>query len=821
MQGILELFGFEDNSKRVKANHTALDEKLESKENLDGALECDYETDCSPLYKNIEEENWPAIAKFLETGYWPGSFFADAIPPSDQVRTWVTRFDVRTKEIRWSQLPLHLAIVVNAPYEVIGTLIELFPQAVRCTDDQHMLPLHLAMRHGSSDNVVDLLLAAFPEGVNAKGKNDRTPIDCAIRGPNKVRGRILGTFVERAKAKATKSITNNYTREIASIQAQLDEKEKELGDVKSKLESLDNSKVSLQMELSSAVDAKRKAEEREIQAQITSLEKQKRQAREEELNLMEELADIKNQLSGAASTDNTKEEVERLKVHITEEILKADGAAKEELRSMKVAVEELHRAATFAPKGTADDAKLKSEVEKLREELQSMEDTTKAKVDIAMLKEDIESMVDESTSLNEMQVIDAKKTLSNIKLSDLANKPYDDLLAVKHKLEALKRDVKDKRLADKTSEDVVRLRQKIDDVTDSTNNVKTKKDLFELKRSLDRIKIGELSAKTEEELAKINKDIQISKLQLHEIEELIKLRDELTTLKNALELEVESPTGKAEKPKLVAALKQLKGAKIHSKTKFELLALKSELEFVQDDLRLEEEKKQTKKEIVELKSKISKQLSELQEKTEEILAHPIEDLKEIQRSLDAIDLKTIHRKSREEISAIAPQVSGWKNQAEGVQIRSQVITELADFKKVFKEALSLSRGNSKELKKLLEQLSDKDIGRKPVEHLSMLKTEAFSLSVDLKEKESVFKDLETIKRTISELLEKKKGKQRADLLTLEKTVDAIDLTDMDTKDSSLWDAMKHEIATLKKELENVDIAEIPRTSWRISRRHLR
>jgi hypothetical protein len=39
-----------------------------------------------------------------------------------------------------------LAIVVSAPYGIVRRLIELYPQSVRCTDDQNMLPLHLASK---------------------------------------------------------------------------------------------------------------------------------------------------------------------------------------------------------------------------------------------------------------------------------------------------------------------------------------------------------------------------------------------------------------------------------------------------------------------------------------------------------------------------------------------------------------------------------------------------------------------------------------------------------------------------------------------------
>jgi len=813
-----EYFGFtdpapeaEDAAERKGTKHTALDDKLENRETMeDEALECDYERDCTPLYQNIENENWSAISKFLETGYWPGSFFADTIPPHDQVRTWVTRFDPITTAVRWSQLPLHLAIVVNAPYDVIGSLIELYPQAVRCTDDQHMLPLHLAMRHGSADSVVDLLLAAFPEGVNAKGKNDRTPIDCAIRGPNKIRGRILGTFVERTKAKATKSITNSYTRELAVIKAKLDDKEHELGDVKSKLSALDTAKAALALELEATTKAKKEVEEGQIQAKITTLEAEKAKAKAEEANLMEELANIKMHLATpAASPDETKEEVEKLKAQITEEIQKADGATREELRTMKATVDDLHRAATFAGPET-NDSELKSEVDKLREELKSMEDTTKNKVAIALLKEEIEFAVSESNTLTETQIIEARRSLASVKLSELEGKSNEVLLGIKQELEALKREVKDKKLADKTSEDLVRLRQKATDLAPQIKDAQTKQDLAVVQKNLDRVKIGELSAMDDADLMKINKDLRVCKMQLDDIDELITMRTELTDLKKTLEVEVKTPgrKSKAESAAIGSALKELQGAKIQSKTKFELLAMKNELESVQENLKLKQLKEQLKLDVAELKTQTAKQIEGIHNKSmKELMSESTKELVSIQNALDKLDDKSINMKNADEVKALESQVMEWKKTLAEIDRQAAIKSELTDMKKSFEEAMESGRGNTQDMEEMVTKLVEKELAKKTVTDLTDLKTEASQVKNDLKEKESVFLDLETITKTIDDLLEKKEGKQRDDLLTLKSTVDAIDLKDIDTKNEKLWEAMKEEIATLKKELENVDIAD--------------
>jgi hypothetical protein len=122
-----------------------------SKSTTDESLECSYEN-CTPLFRRIERGDWGDVMCFLDTGYWPGDFFKDPIgSPTEQAKTWVYRFhdkedDEGKRRLRWSQLPLHLSLVVKAPFPIIQKLLEINPDSVRCTDDQKMLPLHLASK---------------------------------------------------------------------------------------------------------------------------------------------------------------------------------------------------------------------------------------------------------------------------------------------------------------------------------------------------------------------------------------------------------------------------------------------------------------------------------------------------------------------------------------------------------------------------------------------------------------------------------------------------------------------------------------------------
>ena len=166
--------------------------------------ECDHEKNCSSLYKQIEtkgkEDNWESIVRFLDTGYWPGSRIADAVSPKEQAMTWVTSYgDESRSVVRYSQLPLHLTIVGGAPFTVIGRLIGLYPDSVRCTDDKGRLPIHLALRHGALGDTLNYLLLEFPESVGMKDGEGKTPIDYGLREQESVRTALVELCIEKSR----------------------------------------------------------------------------------------------------------------------------------------------------------------------------------------------------------------------------------------------------------------------------------------------------------------------------------------------------------------------------------------------------------------------------------------------------------------------------------------------------------------------------------------------------------------------------------------------------------------------------------------------
>ena len=203
-------------------NNSAANSVVSIGKSTEPVLECNYEENCTALYEAIEAANndadYAKLLKCLETGSWVGYSYINTGSPTDQAKTWVTRFDaVDEKKVMWSQLPLHLAIVCGAPTSFIKALVQLYPKALRCTDDQHMLPLHLALRHGATDELVAFFLKEFPDAAYAKGKNGRTPVDCAMRAVDKSRGTILDIFIERTKKRLSSKVVEERSQ-IKSIQ---------------------------------------------------------------------------------------------------------------------------------------------------------------------------------------------------------------------------------------------------------------------------------------------------------------------------------------------------------------------------------------------------------------------------------------------------------------------------------------------------------------------------------------------------------------------------------------------------------------------------
>jgi len=275
----------------------------------EGILDCDYEVDCTPLYSSLERKDWAGVAFFLDSGFWPGHIVEDENPPYDQARTRVTRYEPGSdkKKIKWSQLPLHLALVVDAPLAVVRRLVEVFPESIRCTDDQGMLPLHVAMRHGASDEATDYVLQAFPDAVLRKGKKDRTALDCAMRSEKRARGSILATILRKCRSQDVREKNAEMEEKIKEMKQQMKDMAEKMKEMKEAATTQAKEPVTEDGKVAVEVKGKKEVEEEEGRSKGSGEQDGERQLGIKDIAIVDKLTDVPTN-SLLSSSDSSKKD---------------------------------------------------------------------------------------------------------------------------------------------------------------------------------------------------------------------------------------------------------------------------------------------------------------------------------------------------------------------------------------------------------------------------------------------------------------------------------------------------------------------------------
>lgn len=225
----------------------------------DPVMEVNYDSnEVTYLYQAIEDKAFMAAIDFLESGKPEVAI---------EVQTWVTRYEKAVpNKIRWSQLPLHAALVFKAPLKVIQLLVKHYPKAIRCTDDQSMLPLHLAFRHGASDNTLHMLLKEFPQAINARDYKGRDPLMYAPMGDAWKKGEIISMYVEN-KTGMEKSTDSELEKSLEAESKRVIELEKQNEEL---MASATQSKMEVSKLQSEVEDMKAKEEEQKKAAAAAS-----------------------------------------------------------------------------------------------------------------------------------------------------------------------------------------------------------------------------------------------------------------------------------------------------------------------------------------------------------------------------------------------------------------------------------------------------------------------------------------------------------------------------------------------------------------------
>ena len=744
--------------------------------NADETFECDYERDCSTLYKAIESAVEPTefdpIIKFLDTGYWSGSFFTDPISPSDQAKTWVTRFDPDdTAKVKWSQLPIHLAIVCGAPPAVIGRLIKLFPEGLRCTDDQHMLPLHLALRHNVSDEIVAFLLIQFPDAVNASGKSGRSAVECALRAKDKLRGKILEIFIHKSKGKMSSSILKeqkvlrdtitNKDEENESLKldlVQLVDKFEEMKQLKETVESellrkiqeVETARVNLENEYSEKVERLENDKVLEglehqkkyelLEATLADIQTNEKQARHTEASLRKELDSIHARVAKSRSPDDW-------------ESLKIDVGGMEAFR--------LQCSHTEA-KNQID--MLKGELTKTLMNAQKTRSLSAAVGGGGSLDDD---SMDDLDLENDLQLI--RESVSKLERDEGKARTAKDLNALRSEVETLRAELQERAGSNKTKLELTILKKAME--TELRNSQgKTEEELSMLRKAVAQASKSKLDNKTNAELVALKMDIEMLKRQTKNKELVAKTKIDLTELRASLEKEIAGTTAKKYRDDLIGMKRNADLLQTHldtSDTTESILLLKKSVDHMKEELKKKETTMKIVEEVAALKSSVEVELKKSEGKTQEELLH-------MKKQIKSMTEKDLSGKNVDELLKVKSELTDVKLELQEIEKAANIQQELEMLKKTLAEEM---KNNSAK--------ADKE--------LNMMKKAVDEVNMEQKESKS-------LKKSLTEEIKASNKQTEKELLDMKKMLDNLDVKKLESKNIEGWAIVRKELDALNEEL---------------------
>lgn len=756
-------------------NNSAVNSVASIGKSTEPVLECNYEENCTALYEAIEAANNDAdYAKLLiclETGSWVGYSYPNTGSPTDQAKTWVTRFDaVDEKKVKWSQLPLHLAIVCGAPTSIIKQLVKLYPKALRCTDDQHMLPLHLALRHGATDEVVAFLLKEFPDAAYAKGKNNRTPVDCAMRAKDKHRGMILEIFLERTK----KRLSSKVIEERATLKNMVESKNTTLETLKTDVVVKESIIENLRKELtkirheSNNFREKEAATESDFISKIQKLENCHTELEEEVKEVTDKLRDEKlvETLELQVKIDQLESEKHQLE--------KAQRKARKTESSLR---KELDNVIEMVTKTSSTESwtKVKRDVEDLKRKRLTM-GLVQAKDDISTLKKDLARTLDDDKSVGNRSLASIRKSVEKLQVAERSVKTAEDLHDLQSEVDSLKEQLKSLADSSRTKDELAALKKSIEMELRSSEG-KTHDELEALKAAVKLVNESDLQTKTAAELATVKNDLQHLKTTIAERQLENTTKKDLESLCESIQKAMVSADSKT-----IIELKSLKEKvdAINDKcsstsTKDEMIAFKKDVDAAKDELKAIEISCKIQEEAAGLKRSVEDELQKSQGKTQQ-------ELMLLKQSIKQLVEKGFENKDTAELSKVKGELSVVKDKLKTIEVASQTQVELAV------------------LKKALEYQIQSSVGKTAKELFDMKK------AVDAINMES--KESKKIKSLLTEEIKLANNKTEKNLVEMKKVLDKINLTKLESKNIEEWDGVRHEMEKMKAELQEKQVIEI-------------
>ena len=188
----------------------------EDDEDATWEADCNYDINPTLMFQMLESGDWRTCIEFLDgkssrdvwnltalIGIGAGAGKKPDVKEMkarqkelrSQARTWIVRRE-KSGVLRWRMLPIHAALVFNAPFDVVLRLYHLYPGAIRCRNDLGMLPLHHVFMYGNEDRILELFLDVFPEALSVVDDKGRLPLGCTPQdgSDNERRSNILDLY---------------------------------------------------------------------------------------------------------------------------------------------------------------------------------------------------------------------------------------------------------------------------------------------------------------------------------------------------------------------------------------------------------------------------------------------------------------------------------------------------------------------------------------------------------------------------------------------------------------------------------------------------
>mmetsp|Transcript_238 Transcript_238/g.395 ORF Transcript_238/g.395 Transcript_238/m.395 type:complete len:260 (-) Transcript_238:123-902(-) len=124
-----------------------------------------------------------------------------------EVRHWSETRNKKGK-IMWRKLPIHAVLKMGkhwqpAHYELVHTMLQMFPESSQCADENGDLPLHIiaGCKNVSSPQLAQLVLSYNPKAIQTSNSNGMLPLHRAYAGgaPPAVLQMIYNAFPQAAQ----------------------------------------------------------------------------------------------------------------------------------------------------------------------------------------------------------------------------------------------------------------------------------------------------------------------------------------------------------------------------------------------------------------------------------------------------------------------------------------------------------------------------------------------------------------------------------------------------------------------------------------------